>query len=511
MKRSEFIKGLWNTVDDIELTDVALKYGVEIKGSTNGRNVKALCPFHGDTSVGSFTMTNSNKVYKCFSCGHGGKGAISFFVDLHKQDSKNKQTRFNAMIQLAKEFNIITESQYLEIVNNSDSSEEFKRGVQVNTYKKEKVLLQKTNAELMTGVYNCLSAALANVAKTTGRVMSSLPHLTEEHYHHLKNERHLTDEDIIRDGYFSLPGDITDNSTLVMEHLTVALLVKRVIPNQLSVQEIVRVVNHDFNSIDFSVLKGVPGFFQKKYNNQWTLNMKKGLAMPIKNNNKLITALQVREFEGTSKYTFYTSSFADGTKGAINGVGVGTNIDVIRPTELKTSALFITEGKFKALSISKHFGATVLGLQGINSTSGLIDMVAEVYNTSKTKPTAIYITLDADVCCNSNIAKAIFEIGGELEKQFVHDKCYLPIFITGWNMDLGKGIDDMILNGHKSKLTKVEKATFERAYQAMYAEIKEQERLTTKQDFKEFEKNNKERMKTYFDYFVLSHFPQPNQ
>lgn len=508
MKQSDFVKGLWNVVDDIELTEIAEKYGVNIVGSKTARNVKALCPFHGDTSTGNFTMTNSNKVYKCFSCGHGGNGAISFFIDLHNGDKKNKQTRFKALMHLAKEFNIITEAQYLDVMNNEESSEEFKRGVKVNNYKKKKTLLQKTNAEIMTGVYNCLAACVPSIAKNSNLTMSPFPQLTVEHYNHLKNERFLSDKEIERDGYFSLPGEVSTSADEVMEHLTIALLGRRVIPNSLSVMEIIDLVKNQRQSIDYTVLKGVPGFFQRTYNQQWSLNMKKGLAMPIKNNNGLITAIQVREFEGDAKYTFYTSSFADGTKGADNGVGVGTNIDVIRPLQMKTSALFITEGKFKATAISKHFGATVLGLQGINATEGLIDMVAEVYNTSEKKPTAIYIALDADVCCNSNIAKAIFKISGDLEAQFVHDKAYLPIFITGWDMDLGKGIDDMILNGHKSKVAKVDKATFENAYKQMVLQVRAYENLQTKDDFKAFEKHNKEKMKKYFDYYVLSHFPK---
>lgn len=507
MKQSEFVKGLWDIVDEIKLTDIAEKYGVNIVGSTRARNVKALCPFHGDNSTGNFTMTNSNKVYKCFACGHGGNGAISFFIDLHNGDKKNRQTRFQAMMHLAKEFGIITEAQYLDVMNNEESSEEFKRGVQVNTYKKKKALLEKTNAEIMTGVYNCLAAAIPSVAKAHNIMMSPLPQLTIEHYNHLRNERFLTDEEILRDGYFSLPGEVSKNAEEVMEHLTVALLARRVIPNNLSNMDIIRVVKNERQSIDYTVLKGVPGFFQRTYNQQWSLNMKKGLGMPIKNHNGLITAIQVREFEGDAKYTFYTSSFADGSKGADNGVGVGTNIDVVRPLEMKTSALFITEGKFKANAISKHFGANVLGLQGINSTEGLIDMVAEVYNTSVKKPTAIYIALDADVCCNSNIAKAIFKIGGELEAQFVHDKAYLPIFIAGWDMNLGKGIDDMILNGHKSKVSKVDKSTFENAYKNMVITVRQNENLQTKDDFKLFEKHNKAKMKQYFDYYVLSQFP----
>lgn len=52
---------------------------------SSGREVWALCPWHGDTTVGSFSYNPENDSAHCFSCGEGGD-LISIFAALHDMD-----------------------------------------------------------------------------------------------------------------------------------------------------------------------------------------------------------------------------------------------------------------------------------------------------------------------------------------------------------------------------------------------------------------------------------------
>ena len=45
-----------------------------------GNKYQALCPFHGDSRLGSFTYNPYTNVWKCFSCGEGGKGVIKLVM-----------------------------------------------------------------------------------------------------------------------------------------------------------------------------------------------------------------------------------------------------------------------------------------------------------------------------------------------------------------------------------------------------------------------------------------------
>ncbi len=43
----------------------------------------ALCPFHKDTHLGSFSFNATTGIWKCFSCGKGGHGAINFVMEVN--------------------------------------------------------------------------------------------------------------------------------------------------------------------------------------------------------------------------------------------------------------------------------------------------------------------------------------------------------------------------------------------------------------------------------------------
>ena len=87
------------TAQDIEnsisLVDIVSKY-TQLK--QKGTKFEGLCPFHDDTQLGNFSVKNN--IFKCFSCGIGGKGVIDFVK------KKEGITFQEAISKLSKEYNI---------------------------------------------------------------------------------------------------------------------------------------------------------------------------------------------------------------------------------------------------------------------------------------------------------------------------------------------------------------------------------------------------------------------
>ena len=65
----------------VNIADVVGEYVALKRG---GKNLKGLCPFHGEKTP-SFMVNESIGIYKCFGCGKGGD-AISFVMEMEKVD-----------------------------------------------------------------------------------------------------------------------------------------------------------------------------------------------------------------------------------------------------------------------------------------------------------------------------------------------------------------------------------------------------------------------------------------
>lgn len=84
--------------DKLDIADVI---GRDIKLKRSGANYSGLCPFHDEKS-GSFTITQSKQMYKCFGCGEFGD-AIKFVQKYHRKDFTE------AVEMLASSYNITLE------------------------------------------------------------------------------------------------------------------------------------------------------------------------------------------------------------------------------------------------------------------------------------------------------------------------------------------------------------------------------------------------------------------
>src|SRR5262245_6824023 len=70
------------------------------KGKSRGWAEAGLCPFHDDSSAGSFWIHQESGAYNCFSCGAKGGDIITFTM------TKHGVSFYEALAQLANEWGV---------------------------------------------------------------------------------------------------------------------------------------------------------------------------------------------------------------------------------------------------------------------------------------------------------------------------------------------------------------------------------------------------------------------
>ncbi|AHB36538.1 DNA primase [Spiroplasma apis] len=85
----------------IQLTDISEVIGKYLDLQKKGRDYRAVCPFHDDSSP-SLMISKEKKIFKCFVCGTGGN-AITFLQEF------NNISFYKALSLLAKDSNIVIE------------------------------------------------------------------------------------------------------------------------------------------------------------------------------------------------------------------------------------------------------------------------------------------------------------------------------------------------------------------------------------------------------------------
>ena len=88
--------------DAVKIEEVVSDY-VTLK--KRGANLIGLCPFH-DEKTGSFTVSPSKGIYKCFGCGKAGN-AVNFVKEIEQCDY------YDALRQLARKYHIEIEERQL--------------------------------------------------------------------------------------------------------------------------------------------------------------------------------------------------------------------------------------------------------------------------------------------------------------------------------------------------------------------------------------------------------------
>lgn len=391
-------------------------------------NGMTLCPFHKDKSIGSFHYSDQKGIYTCFACGEKGDH-INFISHYDGVDF------VESVLRISYEFSLITESEYNKLSRNKGFNGE-RKIVSVHPQKEAEI----KPLEFRDFVYREMSR--------------SLP-LTKKHRDYLYS-RGLTDEDIINGGYFSFTG-------------------KDVI--QLIVN---RLVAYGYSDND---LIGVPGFYKDSKSGKISMQRLQGIAIPMIDYDDAIRAIQVRndEVKGIGvRYIFFSSTKKE------NGCSSGAPTNVIYPEERKNKDVYITEGHFKAITLSKAMNSIVISVQGINNISPLKE---DLLNLDADR---IIIAYDADIYRNIEVFKASKRLS-QLIKEILPD---ISIYYLIWNPKTGKGVDDSLNNGNRN-FRLIEFTQYEKFYEKYLAAINKS--LSTKGDIKEV--SDEELLKRYLTIF----------
>lgn len=358
-----------------------------IKSRIEVRKGSALCPFHEDHSSGSFQFSDKKNIFKCFSCHETGNG-IDFVMKFDKITFKE------AVLKISYQFQLISQEEYDLRSSSKDHS------------------IPKMEYKIRSLDKSVNSQCFEQIDFIYTNLIDLLP-LTDEHRKYL-HQRGLTDDDIVKNQYFSFNGkDMTK------------YLEQKLLPY----------------GITSSNLLGIPGFYY--YNKNVSMMKLKGVGIPIINSSGQIIALQVRKDEVKEKearYIFFSSSKYD------YGTSCGTPIQTIYPDH-PNKDLFITEGHFKAYSISKTFNSIAISVQGVYNIKNIEEELKDIISSNNID--RILIAYDMDMYKNIEVFKASIKLIDNINKVWTKGNLFYMI----WDPDLGKGIDDVIIN--KENITKI--------------------------------------------------------
>lgn len=186
-------------------------------------------------------------------------------------------------------------------------------------------------------------------------------------------------------------------------------------------------------------LDNVAGFF-KDENDHWTLAKTIGLMIPVRDiNGKIVSLLIRRDAETGPKYVAFSSA----GKPSGNKVRQTTHCpNITGPAkEVAGTKIRITEGILKA-DIATALGNDMhcLGMHGLNLQADL-PHILEVLETD-----TLYTALDAGEDDNVDMLRAKASL-----IKLCMDAGYDYVVET-WDPKYGKGIDDVLMNGHADKI-----------------------------------------------------------
>lgn len=211
-------------------------------------------------------------------------------------------------------------------------------------------------------------------------------------------------------------------------------------------------------------LSGIPGFWlpdDKGINARWQLAGASGLLIPVRDHKGEVVQIKIRPdktIDGGAKYISLSSAKYP------NGASAQANVhwpkaDIITPT------IRITEGEIKADIATHQSGIYTISCPGVNSWRVAADAVLEL------NPDEIWVCFDSDKDgtrnlyngdaeeVESNKPNDVGKYAGKLARYL--DSNHPNVKIETWNPELGKGIDDVLMDGGETSLmTQEEKSQF---------------------------------------------------
>lgn len=434
MDKREFLDHVITTVRTLSLSAVM---STRMQLIQRGRNFKGLCPFHNDKSLGSFVVTDSKNIWKCFSCGVGGDAVkfISLFDNINYVE---------AAFKLALEYNLITDYEYRKYFERSRySKEQINRVIKkFEAMDKERLKNNIADTDTLNDVFSIFLQSIEEYY-TNNKDYEGL--LSKKHKNYLMTKRELSITEIQEGSFFTYP------SKWVMKRFT-------------------KKIRNKYGSD--TILAEIPGFYKEIEKDYFTMVGHRGIGIPIKNAKDQIVGIQVRREDVNqqnaqatptkkeSRYVWLSSSFATFDDKYECGTSSGSPVDVVFPSELKNSTVFITEGRFKAMKLAKEKGSIVLSVQGVSTWKGVLAEL-QTLSTMGHQIDCIMIAFDADMNCNY----AVFSQARRMT-EYLQKNGYFVYYLT-WDERLGKGIDDLIINGNIHAVKKYLPQIWNQAYDQM--------------------------------------------
>lgn len=457
MAKKEEFEPIFEQVLQIPILDVVEAFVDDLNIHRAGANYQGYSPFRADSSITSFTLSPSRGIFKDWVMPEYTGNSIKF-VSLYKN-----LTYFEACMAIALKFNIIDNDFYSKVLSKKPPRDIiiFERKYNTVTKEKSNIADEYTLDKVFKIFIECCK-------------------LSDSHKKYLLEVRHLTEVEIEQFKLFTFPS-----------RGILRTFLKR--------------IKEEFGSTD--ILERIPGFYKRVKEDNYTFMRYTGIGIPITNENGNIVGIQIRkDNDDGQRYTWFSSAFAINDEKNENekGTSSGSPVAVIYPEKIKFKAVFITEGFFKAVEISKNFDCIALSVQGVSTwkpIKAIIDELPNKVNIPNFNIKYIFPAFDADMCRNINVYLQLKKMTDSLRV----DRDFIINYIC-WDMNLGKGIDDMLIAGNKSFIKSIDKDSYDRAYKELIEkiikekeDIENQSQICTKMTCDEFG--------SFFDkYFNLEGF-----
>ena len=439
------------TLDDIimqvqclSIIDVLQKYGIDIVRFT-GSKAYSLCPFHLDEHIGSFVIDTEKNYCWCFACHKGGSLIKSMQIVWNK-------SFIDTVLQIACDFNLISKDTYVSLIN-APYERKGRKIKKANLVLKKKERPSEKTLNMWTDVYT---------------FMKDWFKLQAEDKIVLQNKRRIPNERL--EDYFSCNTTNYD-------------IVKRFIFDLKS--HFPQYVNY---------LSEIPGFVEIKEKGKWNLTLFEynAIGILLRNENGKVIAVQLRDKNENAqiRYKFLSFKAYPESKTVKGGNSVGTPIDILIPKKWNKK-IAIVEGRFKA-EILLQQGFVTLSVQGVNNYKGIWKDIKNIENKIGCESKAILVFYDADQLRNSVVYKAGINLGKYIKENLNRDTLFAI-----WNPLYGKGIDDLILNGHKNDVKLFKFSSYKNAFDTAYEKAKVESNI---KDKKVINVKKKER-ELFYNYF----------
>lgn len=426
-------------VKSVTLVDLALALGYPTKISGKQMFIPCPSPHHPENQYNHCCIEMQKNIFNCFTCGDvKGNSSISLF-SYHEFGEKEGHFK-DSIIGIAKLMDIEVKDERGMIM--AAGSNTYKPSVNINTQS-----LVPQPVQVVDAFY---------------RAFLSLCPLRAEHAQELMNIRKYSVDEINLHLFRSVP--------TLEEWIVIYGKLKSLNYPFERIPGLSQIFQPDYYNSKIPKELGESGVFVdangKTHNGHWfyTLSAAKGYFIPIHDENGYIVRLRVRKDSGDPKYVWFSSTHnieVESTlqKARKNGVASGAPITLeVPPEQLKlwqrgknvmdvipTRTLLATEGEHKSKISAKTFNVLAAGLPGAGNFTALLPLIKK-WNIQK-----LIIAYDMDTLQRPDESEKSYKKQAplmEIVNRFAIEVAKLGVdcVIWTWNMNDGKGLDDLVHN-----------------------------------------------------------------